>query len=162
MIWMYEKRKWILLLAAIGWMALIFGFSQQKAEQSSEVSGSITYRVAEGISEAFSLEWEEDTLLGYAEAWQHPVRKAAHMTEYAVLACILLANAAQYARFRKGAYFWGWIGATAYAATDEFHQLFIEGRSGEVRDVCIDSAGAVIGLAAAWGLLWVWGRIHSN
>jgi len=32
-----------------------------------------------------------------------------------------------------------------YAATDEFHQYFIEGRSGEFKDVCIDGIGAVLG-----------------
>lgn len=38
-------------------------------------------------------------------------------------------------------------GATAvYAATDEFHQLFVAGRSGRFSDVCIDSAGAVVGV----------------
>ena len=34
-----------------------------------------------------------------------------------------------------------------YAATDEFHQYFIPGRSAEVMDVCIDTLGASIGLA---------------
>ncbi len=33
-----------------------------------------------------------------------------------------------------------------YAITDEVHQLYIPGRSGEVRDVLIDSAGASIGI----------------
>ena len=84
------------------------------------------------------------------------------MTEYAVLACILLANAWQYPRWKKRAYIWGWLGATAYAATDEFHQLFIEGRSGEVRDVGIDSLGALLGLAAAWLAVWIWGRIRRR
>ena len=31
-----------------------------------------------------------------------------------------------------------------YACTDEFHQLFIAGRAGQFRDVCIDSTGALI------------------
>ncbi|MDY6314114.1 MAG: VanZ family protein, partial [Clostridia bacterium] len=33
-----------------------------------------------------------------------------------------------------------------YAASDEFHQLFVPGRSGEFRDVCLDSAGALTGI----------------
>ncbi|MEF2639337.1 MAG: VanZ family protein, partial [Lachnospiraceae bacterium] len=33
-----------------------------------------------------------------------------------------------------------------YAASDEFHQLFVPGRSGQVRDVCIDSSGVMIGI----------------
>ena len=45
-----------------------------------------------------------------------------------------------------------------YASTDEFHQLFVPGRSGQVRDVLIDSCGAAIGVLIAWGLI----RIYSN
>ena len=33
-----------------------------------------------------------------------------------------------------------------YAASDELHQLFISGRSGEIRDVVIDSIAASIGI----------------
>ena len=33
-----------------------------------------------------------------------------------------------------------------YACTDEFHQLFIPGRSGEFRDVMVDTCGGIIGL----------------
>ena len=34
----------------------------------------------------------------------------------------------------------------AYAATDEFHQLFVPGRSGQLKDVLIDTAGGALGL----------------
>ncbi len=151
-----KKKRRLWLAAAVIWMALIFAFSHQKAEQSGEVSGTITYRMAEGVSEVFGLNWREEALTEHAEEWQHPVRKAAHMTEYAVLACILLGNLLQYPGLRNRAYLWAWMGAAAYAATDEFHQLFIEGRSGELKDVCIDSTGALIGLVVAWGLGTLW------
>jgi len=39
-----------------------------------------------------------------------------------------------------------WALTTLYAASDEFHQLFVPGRSGEIRDVCIDSVGAIAGV----------------
>ena len=44
-----------------------------------------------------------------------------------------------------------WIMATLYAVLDEWHQTFVSGRSGQLRDICIDSAGALTGvfLAAA-------------
>ena len=32
-----------------------------------------------------------------------------------------------------------------YALSDEFHQLFIPGRTGRLKDVCIDSIGMLIG-----------------
>lgn len=37
--------------------------------------------------------------------------------------------------------------AILYACSDEFHQLFVEGRAGLVSDVIVDSVGAVLGLA---------------
>ena len=32
-----------------------------------------------------------------------------------------------------------------YAASDEFHQKFVSGRSCEIRDVCIDTLGVLFG-----------------
>ena len=39
-----------------------------------------------------------------------------------------------------------WCAGTAYAASDELHQLFVPGRSCQFRDVCIDSAGVLAGV----------------
>ena len=53
-----------------------------------------------------------------------------------------------------------WVITTAYAGTDELHQLFVPGRSGQVSDVLLDSAGALIGLAVLGGMrfLMCWRR----
>jgi VanZ family protein len=37
--------------------------------------------------------------------------------------------------------------AVLYAASDEFHQTFVEGRVGAIHDVAIDAIGAAIGIA---------------
>lgn len=138
--------KIIWIAAAVFWMALIFRFSSQRAQVSGELSGSLSYRLAGQASEWFSFGWSEETLLHYGKIWEHPLRKAAHMAEYAVLSLLFLGNFSQYKITRKRKYLLAWICATGYAATDEFHQLFVEGRSGQVSDVCIDSAGAFVGL----------------
>lgn len=39
-----------------------------------------------------------------------------------------------------------WIICTLYAGTDELHQYFVPGRACSLRDVCIDSAGALLGV----------------
>ena len=36
-----------------------------------------------------------------------------------------------------------------YSISDEYHQTFVPGRSGEVRDVCVDTSGALLGVAGA-------------
>ena len=48
-----------------------------------------------------------------------------------------------------------WLIAAGYAATDEFHQLFVPGRSGQVSDVILDSAGAAIGVLIMTGIEWL-------
>jgi VanZ family protein len=77
--------------------------------------------------------------------WDYILRKCAHMTEYAVLAVLLLRAC--------GSYGWAWTGAVAYAATDEFHQTFVRGRHGSPIDVGIDAVGAALGLG-----VWAWLR----
>ena len=39
-----------------------------------------------------------------------------------------------------------WLVGVEYAAIDEIHQLFIDGRSGQILDVFIDSIGVAIGI----------------
>jgi VanZ family protein len=70
--------------------------------------------------------------------WDFVLRKLAHMTEYAILA-VLLVRA-------LGRELPAWLLAVAYAATDEFHQRFVSGRHASPVDVCIDAAGAAIGI----------------
>lgn len=46
-----------------------------------------------------------------------------------------------------------WALATAYAATDEVHQIFVAGRSGMFTDVLLDSAGVLAGVLLGL-LIW--------
>ena len=77
------------------------------------------------------------------------VRKTAHFTEYALLGAALRQFLRTFPLRRPGAA--AWLAATLYAVLDEWHQPFVAGRSGQLRDICIDSAGALSGvfLAAA-------------
>jgi VanZ family protein len=71
--------------------------------------------------------------------WDLVLRKLAHAAEYALLAALLL---------RALTRTWlAFLVALAYAASDEFHQHFVRGRTGTPRDVAVDAAGALIGLA---------------
>lgn len=156
------KSRYLWLAAALVWMAVIFGFSSQKAEESSEISGTLVYHIVEGVNQAAHLDWKEEMIRKYASILEHPVRKAAHMTEYAVFACILLGNCMQYPILQKRRFLWAELCAASYAATDEFHQLFVEGRSGEVKDVIIDSTGAFLGLLFAWIAIAIWNRLKMK
>lgn len=81
-------------------------------------------------------------------AIQFGIRKLAHLTEYAVLAILLLrAFRLQTRRSFSRQMVMVLFVAAAYAATDEFHQSFTPSRTASARDVMIDSCGALIGLA---------------
>jgi VanZ family protein len=70
--------------------------------------------------------------------WDTILRKAAHMTEYAILALLLMrALGRETPSFLLG---------LAYAATDELHQHFVRGRHGSPFDVAIDAVGLALGL----------------
>jgi VanZ family protein len=81
------------------------------------------------------------------ELAQFIVRKGAHLTEYAVLAMLLLRALHSETRGRFARQALIVIGVAAiYAATDELHQSVNPSRTASVRDVMIDCCGAVVGL----------------
>ncbi len=73
-------------------------------------------------------------------SWDAVVRKIAHAGEYAVLGALLArALAREPVALALG---------SAYAASDEIHQSFVEGRVGSPLDWGIDTAGVAIGILA--------------
>lgn len=77
------------------------------------------------------------------------VRKAAHVTEYAILALLVsraLFRETNRNRARSTFFVGAWIACTVVAACDEFRQSFVESRGASPWDVMIDSAGAILGL----------------
>ena len=141
------KRK-IYLVLAILWMGVIFYMSHQPASISSEYSGG----VVEFLS---NLPFVGDivTYMMEIDIAEFIIRKSAHMFSYFVLAMLLFM-----AMYENGKNV-GKIAILAilftfmYACTDEFHQLFILGRSGEFRDVMIDTLGGSIGSGVLYFIL---------
>ena len=77
------------------------------------------------------------------------VRKGAHFTEFLALGVSLLYTVKDYDDSRHSLFtvaLLSWGIAVLYAMTDEFHQRFVQGRSGEIRDVMIDACGAAAGI----------------
>lgn len=62
-----------------------FSFSNQPATESSKVSGGLCHRLVERANDTLHLDMTEKQQLTMAEKIEYPVRKAAHMTEYAIL-----------------------------------------------------------------------------
>jgi VanZ family protein len=90
------------------------------------------------------------------------VRKAAHLTEYAILGTLLWRAIPEHKRNPGAADWWraavALVLATFYAATDEFHQSFVPSRGPSVHDVIIDACGAAIALAIVCLANWAHAR----
>lgn len=82
------KRIWKQLVTGClvaAWMVVIFCFSAQQAEESSALSGSVAYNVVDTTDHVLRMQWSGQQIFSYARMLEHPIRKAAHMTEYAIL-----------------------------------------------------------------------------
>lgn len=173
-------RRKIFFVLMILWMVLIFSFSTRPAEVSSEDSRSVGVLIGEIFIPGFE-GWSDEEQNAFAEKVDHPVRKTAHAAEYAVLGLltagayiggesaeafkvnykktVIVRDSREKMSISRGIVI-PWVITTAYAGTDELHQLFVPGRSGQVSDVLLDSAGALIGLAVLGGMrfLMCWRR----
>ncbi len=128
----------------IFWMAFIFGMSGADGESSSGMSGAVCEFIADTVIEDFD-EYSMSRQQEIISRMQFYVRKAAHMTEYAVLAILLPVTLSMYGVSWKTLVWLGPLLSILYACTDEYHQTFVPDRSGSPRDVLIDSVGILAG-----------------
>lgn len=123
---------WIILIA---WMIFIFYMSNQPADVSNGQSDFVLNLVETlGISISNN----------YVDIAITIIRKGAHFTEYLILSLLYFNVLRMYINKNKALIYS--IGLSfIYAGTDEFHQLFVEGRAGRFTDVLIDTSGAATG-----------------
>lgn len=136
------NRRTIFICLSLVWMGVIFVFSSRDGDESTRDSYEVGYLIGRLVISDFEDKTQEEQL-AFAENIDYGVRKTAHATEYAVLS-MLLCGVFLELDDRRMRYI-PWVISTLYAATDEFHQLFVPGRDGNVIDICIDSAGALVG-----------------
>jgi len=123
-------------------MAVMFVFSMDSF--AAEHTGEVLWHVLSGL--ALHVTYEQYALLHFL------TRKAAHLTEYAILAYLLLRA------FRAGAAIaWRWRWAifslllvAVHAVLDEYHQAFTQYRTGSVSDSVLDMAGGLLALTLLW------------
>ncbi|MBS7007259.1 VanZ family protein [Anaerostipes sp.] len=134
---MKNKKLWrsvYWLLTAL-MMTGIFLFSAKTASTSEQMSMGVTRFLTKyiGMNHVLSV-------------MDHYVRKTAHFMEYALLA-VLVYNALKIDITKKLYLFSAaQFICSFYAATDELHQYFVPGRSCQLKDVLIDSCGALTGI----------------
>lgn len=138
-----KRKAWT--AAVLIWMCLIFWFSAQPADESDDMSLSVGKIIGEIFISDYD-EWTKEEQTAFAERIDYPVRKAAHATEYACFAILLMKMYQSYGVEGRKRILISFLSAVVYAATDEIHQLFVPGRACRITDVIIDSAGAAVGI----------------
>lgn len=137
-----RKKILIWFLLAL-WMSVIFLFSSQNADESGALSQGFLHRFILWLFPN-SMTKNPETV----DFMEFLLRKCAHMTEYAILGILIDIQMHCYQLFQKERKYViaAVILVMLYACTDEFHQLFVAGRSGQFRDVMIDTCGGLIGI----------------
>ena len=154
---MKKENIWLIIsiLLVIIWMVSVFKLSSEV----SEVSGNRSGGFISSIIRFFNNDISEDKLEKLTESLQPFVRKCAHFCLYAIggfliynlVNCIFKKYNNKYS-YKNCILISIFIGVI-YAITDELHQLFVSGRSGELRDVFIDSCGIILGVAICYLLI---------
>ncbi len=125
----------------------IFSFSEQTGEVSGQLSYEITCQLVKTGSSLFHVELTQKEFTQYVQRFHYPVRKLAHMSEYALLALSLSIPFSIYGWKNLGLFLLSFLLCILFASMDEFHQSFVAGRGPSVIDVGFDSMGAFISLS---------------
>ncbi|HME89032.1 MAG TPA: VanZ family protein [Chthoniobacterales bacterium] len=127
-------------LPVLVWLALVFIGS------TDLMSAERTSRIIAPLVRWFEPDVSAETIAQI----QFILRKAAHVSEYAILAMLLwrgLSHGTHWQVKRPILFFVVWFACALFAASDEFHQSFVPSRTASANDVMIDICGALTGLA---------------
>jgi VanZ family protein len=149
---MRQSNKTIIKYISITtWMIVIFYLSNEPAVNSTARS-SIFLHAIQSID-----------ILSLQNITELVVRKSAHFLAYFILGVLIFNVVKEYISTTKHAILWSIAVAAIYACTDEIHQLYISGRSGQLGDVLIDTTGAALGIIIYIGVLLLYrNRIVSR
>ena len=146
------QRNWVRSLLTVlttAVMSLIFCFSMEPAEQSDKTSGILARQMIRALYPEYD-HYPETQQTELYDSIQAVVRKTAHFMEFAVLGVLLRLCLESWFghRVKKSSSLSlaGLCMGILYACSDEFHQLMIEGRSGQWTDVAVDGSGALLGI----------------
>lgn len=125
---------------------MIFSFSSQPGDVSSQLSNKVSYKIVQAADYVFDANLDEWQMNEWANKINFITRKLAHMAEY-----FLLAIAVSFPLYVYGMHglllmlVAGFL-CVGVACADEYYQSFVAGRSPSLKDVGIDSIGVFFGI----------------
>ena len=123
-------------------MVIIFSFSMDNSSESTRKSEGVILEVTSFLGFDFTSQQQQHIV----ELFFVPVRKAAHFFIYFVLGITLISFLREFSIPIRKLILLSIFLAFLYACSDEVHQLFVPGRSGQVSDVLLDTIGASVGV----------------
>ena len=138
---MKTKKAFFWTTLSLLCMTAIFLFSSQNADKSSELSGSLTRKVFAAIQNWFGISEPKvfDTL-------EIIIRKIAHFTIFFAFGFCVTNAVRHMTQNARHIFYISLCWCSFYAATDEWHQYFVPGRSCMWQDWLIDTAGVLLGI----------------
>ena len=136
------KKKVIKGLIVVLCMLSIFLFSTDNSRESTSKSN----RVILGITNLFHKDLSNKEKEKIIDMFFVPIRKMAHFGIYLVLGTSLISFLREFSIPILKLLLLSIFLAFLYACSDEIHQLFVPGRSGQFSDVLLDTLGASVGI----------------
>lgn len=151
--------KYLAFVPMLCMMAIIWGFSANNGDASASQSQGIVTRIVLFAEKVTGKELTQKEQAVWEERIHTPVRKVAHMTEYMIFACTVAFPFLLFRKTKRWVSVFSLLYCICYASLDEIHQLFVPDRSGQLRDVLIDSIGICVGVMI---YRKVYGATHSS
>ena len=153
--------SWILVIL---WMFNIYYLSSMDSELSNSKSKGTINTVVESTVVVTNKDISKNSINSIVDILNKPLRKCMHSFVFFILV-ILFINAFNNSNIRNyKCYLFSIFLSFMYACFDEFHQLYVVGRTGQFMDIGIDMIGVLFGVLVfyIYGLLVKDGRLSIN
>lgn len=152
----FTVQRMIFMLLTVAVMIVIFMFSCENSDKSSDTSGGfVKIFIKLFVKDYDFLSPDEQTEL-YGSI-SHFIRKTAHFTAYSVLGFFSSFVAGK--RNPVGIGSAGTVGfCFLYAVSDEIHQYFVPGRACMFTDVLLDTCGGFTGMLISLAIMRILDR----
>lgn len=146
----------IFLILIIVNALVIFQFSAQDGKKSEKISQKIVNENMNNVKT--TNQTERNKILKKREKI---IRKIAHILIYTSLGTWSICFALTFNIKRWVQVVGSIIGCVLYACSDELHQRFISGRSGNITDVFIDTIGITLGIGVVLLIVYIYKKIKG-
>lgn len=148
----------VTVVIVIMWALLIYYLSGQPANQSNRSSFAVTKVIITTITKLTNTDFDAKSINRLVFQLNNFVRKLAHISLYFVLGLLAVYAIHKLGFAARKTYLIAICLCILYAMTDEWHQTYVPGRSGQISDVLIDTAGTLAGI----GVYVLWLRLRKK